>query len=239
MRIMVFLYLLSLQSLSYAQSPYRPKASTFIRLTLIKATFSKRKGGAWDLGGGLPDPVAEIYHQGRLIGTSSVQSNTLNPFWNQEFPPILISADAFNRDSLVVRIDDYDQIDNDLICQFRIKIPPQNHFNRELQIVHDDPFFTLKIKWSFHDPHKDPTFTLKDHLRLQSKQRQIYADSLDFQHQQTLQAQLMFSRYLKAFFQHDRLKAHQILLQIATQFPDTRHGLKAKRILLLENVAAP
>ena len=216
------------------------KSSTFIRLTLLRATFSETTGqSSWDLGGGLPDPVVEIYHQNTLVGTSSVQSNTVHPTWNQTFPPISVKNTSFNQDSLVIRIDDYDQLDNDLICQFRIKIPNQENFNQELRIIHDDPFFILYVRWSFHDPQKNPSLSLEDHLKFQSNQRARYSDSLDFQHQQNLQARLLFDRYLKAVFNHDQLNAHHFLLQLASQFPNTRHGLKAKRILLLEHVSIP
>jgi hypothetical protein len=61
------------------------------RITVVRGVITERNkdGNAWDIGGGLPDPVVTLTINGAMH-TTPVINDTLEPSWNFVTPPTLI-----------------------------------------------------------------------------------------------------------------------------------------------------
>ena len=78
---------------------------------------SDNRGMGWDVLGGLPDPMAFLIQNGEVVGSTPTASDTVTPFWNEDF---IIEMNAF--DQLEVVVVDVDvAVDDDITsCDYGV-----------------------------------------------------------------------------------------------------------------------
>jgi hypothetical protein len=87
---------------------------------------TQANGAAWDFDNSPPDPYAQIYLDGTLLGATPTIDDTYAPTWNYSFPPIVINEGS----SVSIDLFDSDDLDDDTI--FRgCEVDLDSHFVKQ------------------------------------------------------------------------------------------------------------
>ena len=214
-----------------------------ISLTIWGAGLSSRstQGRRWDTQSA-PDGLVRVYLGERLIAQSHAKRDTLQPMWALTVGPIPESR--FYEGPLIVQVMDQDLLGEELIEELAIPLPTAKELARVLRLegkelkpliyqwVNTTPSVPSRQRLSLGErrfiPDKaDDRESKKVRVDKEQRQRQRSA-------KRASKASSLYRAYLKAQFGGDQLQAHRILLKLAMQYPSTRHGRKARRIMLLD-----
>lgn len=225
-----------------------------LSLTIWGAKLHDRNqsGRAWDLRSP-PDALARVYLAGRLIRQSGVQRDTLQPFWALTAGPL--EESRFFEGPVVIQVVDQDVLGEEVIEEVSLTLPTQEQIGR-IQQAKGDSLQTLIYQWIAISPQESqtqqgsfapdrsarvierepPLFTLPTRP-LDRSTRQDFSESSGRSDQSARRVSIaaqLYRSYLRAQFEGDRLRERALLLRLAQRYPKTRHGHKARRILLLE-----
>ena len=253
---LVFTLLLSSPVLenTHAQTLKQILSGKSLSLTIWGAQLPEKKAdqSPWDINS-LPDSLIRIYLGDRLLKQSLVVRNELKPMWSLTIGPI--PKQRFYDGPLVVEIIEQDLWGEDTIESIMIPLPTQEDLAQVL---------TLEGKWvkpliyqwvnttakrvKASSSSKLPNSPLKESFTSDQATSDTETSVLIEQEKQdkrrrerTLnsakrqsKAASLYRAYLKAQFSGDQLQAHRILLRLALNYSQTRHGRKARRIMLLD-----
>ena len=241
--------------LGMAMSAHAQKAQGFpseksISLTIWGAGLSIRstQGRRWDTQSA-PDGLVRVYLGERLIAQSHAKRNTLQPMWALTVGPI--PERRFYEGPLVIQVMDQDLLGEELIEELEIPLPTAKDLARVLRLEGKE-LKPLIYQWV----NTTPSASNQKHLRL--GERRFIPDEIEKREgdgvgqeskeeradkeqnirqrsaKRASKAAALYRAYLKAQFRGDQLRAHRILLRLAMRYSSTRHGRKARRIMLLD-----
>lgn len=235
---------------SHAQQTQGFPSEKSISLTIWGAGLSLQStlGRRWDTQSA-PDGLVRVYLGDRLMAQSHAKRNTLQPMWALTVGPIPESR--FYEGPLVIQVMDQDLLGEELIEELDIPRPSAQDLARVLRLEGKE-LKPLIYQWV----DTTPPAPKRNGLRL--GERRFIPDDFDGKGGETLgqeseedraireqsrrqrsakrasKASSLYRAYLKAQFSGDQLLAHRILLRLAMQYSSTRHGRKARRIMLLD-----
>ena len=191
-----------------------------------------RQGKAWDLQS-LPDPLVRVYLNGRLVKQSGVRKDELTPFWGMMVGPIPESQ--FSDGPLIVQIVDQDVLGEEVIDELLVTLPTQFDLGVMLELegerVDGVAYQWGKVTSTDTSPSlKERSFNPKDSQQID--QKDTHKRRLSIAREAAMAAHL-YRAYLRAQFTGDQLREHELLLKLVQQYPHTRHGRKARRLILL------
>lgn len=249
--VVTLLFLSSTWQNTQAQTLKQIMSGKSLSLTIWGAQLPEKKAdqSPWDINS-LPDSLIRIYLGDRLLKQSLVVRNELKPMWSLTVGPI--SEQRFYDGPIIVEIIEQDLWGEDTIESIMIPLPTHGELAQVL---------TLEGKWvkpliyqwvnttakrvRTPSDNKPPNSPLKESFTfdqatpppestgLIDQNRQHKERSLNSAKRQSKAASL-YRAYLKAQFSGDQLQAHRILLRLALNYSQTRHGRKARRIMLLD-----
>ena len=207
-------------------------------------------GAPWDRQSP-PDGLVRVYLGGKLLGESSVKRDQLQPLWALTVGPI--PERRFFEGALMVEVVDQDVLGEESIEDIIIPIPADKDLAKVLKLEgknlkpliyqwvvvradldQETRSFRFKESTLAPRPAKDPQkkqdisvkSTAQDEQKLKKEQQKTA--------RMASKAASLYRAYLKAQFNGDQIQEHQILIKLALLYSHTRHGRKAKRILLLD-----
>lgn len=220
----------------FAQSSARATLQAGLTLTVWGARLTELnpEGRPWDLNS-FPDALARVYLNGRLINQSGVRRDTLTPLWALTIGPI--PEARFLEGPVIVQVVDQDVLGEQVMEEFLISLPTQLSLG-QIQELRGENITALAYQWG-------QLTTLP--LRPQEEIIPLPATPLDTPSstrskealqkrtaRETANASSLYRAYLRAQFQGDQIEEHRILLKLARRYPHTRHGRKARRLILLD-----
>ena len=249
----LLLPLLSSTHLSQAQTLQQILSGKSLSLTIWGAQLPETKNdkSPWDINS-LPDSLIRIYLGNRLLKQSLVVRNELKPMWSITVGPI--PEKRFYDGPIVVEILEQDLWGEENIESIMIPLPTQDELAQVLTL---DGRWVKPLIYQWVNTTTSPV-KLKDKELPNSPLKESFtsdratsssqADSVLEQEKQTnllkkrsqnsaklqSRAATLYRAYLKAQFSGDQLQAHRILLRLALNYSQTRHGRKARRIMLLD-----
>lgn len=195
------------------------------------------KGQNWDQAS-RPDPKIEVWARGHLIGESVVQ-DTFTPSWRLKLSGIPRALDWVD---VIIRDADWGQ--DQLIEHIYVKLPEENQLDRPLLFRKGS--IALYIRWTLDV--ESSIDILPEAVRATEREQGVSegltpqlsrraprkppVNKLKLQ-QRSLQAKRLYQQYLIAHRANNKVNAYQLLLTLATGYPETRHGRKAHRLFLL------
>lgn len=219
---------------------------------------SSVEGRAWDAQS-LPDSLVRVYLAGRLVGESGVQKDKQQPMWALTVGPFL--EYQFIEGGITIKVLEQDVFGEELIEELEIPLPKSDQVNRvaKLEGVELKPLIfqwvdsSAQFRSESSPPIRERRFSLEEggespDARLETSRRgrspkensdqeteaqRIAADRARSAKRASTAANL-YRAYLKAQFSGDQLQEHRILLTLIQRYGQTRHGRKARRILLLD-----
>ena len=247
--------LMYLNIMAYAQGGQVFPTEKSISLTIWGAGLSMRsdQGKRWDTQSP-PDGLVRVYLGDRLITQSNVKRDTLQPMWALTVGPIL--ERRFYEGPLVIQVVDQDLLGEELIEELLIPMPKAIEVARVLKLE-GKYLKPLIYQWVDTTPPtpkasdrlslKESRFVPNDAERTSKRSTRELDDKVDLEEQRRAErmqrqrsakkvsrAASLYRSYLKAQFSGDQLQAHRILLRLAMKYSNTRHGRKARRIMLLD-----
>ena len=248
--VLLIIWILETIMPSYAQQTKGFPSEKSISLTIWGAGLSLKStlGRRWDTQSS-PDGLVRVYLGDRLMAQSHAKRDTLQPMWALTVGPIPESR--FYEGPLVIQVMDQDLLGEELIEELEIPRPSAQDLARVLRLEGKE-LKPLIYQWV----NTTPSAPKRKDLRL--GERRFIPDDLDGKEGKTLgqesevdrvareqnrrrrsakrvsKASSLYRAYLKAQFSGDQLQAHRILLRLAMQYSSTRHGRKARRIMLLD-----
>ena len=234
-----------------------------LSLTVWGAGVSEQnsEGRRWDTQSP-PDTLVRVYLGSRLIGESGVRRDRLQPMWALTVGPI--PERRFYEGAINVSIIDQDVWGEEVIEELLIPLPTARELNSVLKIsgeqvkpliyqwVDASAQFSLNPDSALRD--REPSFKEVNPLGGRSSDDSAQEKGLssrlppELGEEERLKAEQgvrrsakrasaaakLYRAYLRAQFSGDQLREHSILLTLIQRYGQTRHGRKARRILLLD-----
>lgn len=229
-----------------------------LSLTIWGAQLSETKSdnSPWDINS-LPDSLIRVYLGERLLKQSLVVRNQIKPMWSLTVGPI--PERRFYEGPIIVEVIEQDLWGEETIDSIMIPLPTQKELAQVLslegkwvkpliyqwvnttasRLTSPTTQAQPKIKENSPSPFKE-SFTSGSSTRetatALSKQqaRKKRKQQMQANAKRQSKASSLYRAYLKAQFSGDQLQAHRILLRLALNYSQTRHGRKARRIMLLD-----
>lgn len=253
----LLLPLLSSTRLSRAQTLQQILSGKSLSLTIWGAQLPETKNdrSPWDINS-LPDSLIRVYLGNRLLKQSLVVRNELKPMWSITVGPI--PEKRFYDGPIVVEILEQDLWGEETIENIMIPLPTQDELAQVLTLdgkwvkpliyqwvntttpaklkdkeLPDSPVRNSPLKESFTADRAASNSQANSVLEQEKRANLLKKRSQNSAKLQSKAASL-YRAYLKAQFSGDQLQAHRILLRLALKYSQTRHGRKARRIMLLD-----
>jgi hypothetical protein len=157
---------------------------------------------------------------------------------------------------IVVQIVDQDVLGEEVIEELSLTLPTQSQLGK-IQQAHGEEVETLVYQWvaiAPQNPNQRSEIKIKErptellgrqdlHDSLSAKDGASSQDpstmsssstSSDHSAREIASASRLYRAYLRAQFKGDQLEEQRLLLKLAYRYPNTRHGRKAQRVLLLD-----
>jgi hypothetical protein len=255
MLVLLGYLLISLNIIAYAQRGQVFPTEKSISLTIWGAglAMGSDQGKRWDAQSP-PDGLVRVYLGDRLITQSNVKRDTLQPMWALTVGPI--PERRFYEGPLVIQVVDQDLLGEELIEELLIPMPKAIEVARVLKLEgkHLKPLIYQWVDTTPPTPKtsdrlrlKESRFVPTDAERTSKRSTRDLDENIDLEEQRRAErirrqrsakkvsrAASLYRSYLKAQFSGDQLQAHRILLRLAMKYSNTRHGRKARRIMLLD-----
>ena len=249
----LLLPLLSSIHLSHAQTLQQILSGKSLSLTIWGAQLPETKNdkSPWDINS-LPDSLIRIYLGNRLLKQSLVVRNELKPMWSITVGPI--PEKRFYDGPIVVEILEQDLWGEENIESIMIPLPTQDELAQVLTLdgrwvkpliyqwvntttspvkLKDKELPNSPLKESFTSD-RAASSSQADSVLEQEKRANLLKKRSQNSAKLQSRAATLYRAYLKAQFSGDQLQAHRILLRLALNYSQTRHGRKARRIMLLD-----
>ena len=251
--IILLLPLFSSSHLSQAQTLQQILSGKSLSLTIWGAQLPETKNdqSPWDINS-LPDSLIRIYLGNRLLKQSLVVRNELKPMWSITVGPI--PEKRFYEGPIVVEILEQDLWGEESIESIMIPLPTQDELAQVLTLdgrwvkpliyqwvntttssvkLKDKELSNSPLKESFTSD-RTTSSSQSSSVAEQEKQANLLKKRSQNSAKRQSKAASLYRAYLKAQFSGDQLQAHRILLRLALNYSQTRHGRKARRIMLLD-----